>query len=103
MATPKIDWGAVGKRLIHPMQKQILEELARQYKTVKGKPMSATSLKRALGEEGVARIAYHLQELLERGWVVRAGERKTNGATEKLFELNPDGIKLSGRIASQKP
>jgi hypothetical protein len=85
----EIDWEFVGKGLLNPTQRIMLEAWA-----AADKPVSVTGLQRVLGTgKNVQSLSYHCNVLRDRKWIKRAGTRRVRGATEQFWVIAPEIIK----------
>lgn len=89
-----VNFAAIAKALLHPMQVEILEILAGQADLEGGgEPLAASDMKPQLETTSLAQVSYHCLALLDRKWIKRKGKRRNRGTYAQLYVLDRENIK----------
>jgi hypothetical protein len=95
----RINYGLVGRELLHPSQQRVLEtlvhrerELLNKHGNAKDRPVGKVSpveLFRCAdtNEPTVTGVAYHFKALRDRGWITIVEEEQRRGAMEHYHAL----------------
>jgi DNA-binding MarR family transcriptional regulator len=79
---PDLDWEALAKASMHPLQVRILERAA----TAPDERFSPNGLAREFGEK-LGNVSYHVRTLLAADLLTRAGTTPRRGAVEHHYKI----------------
>jgi hypothetical protein len=85
-AVARLDWQALAKAAMHPMQVRILERAAA------GEKLTPVRLAEEMGEK-LGNTAYHVRCLHDRGLLKKAGTKQVRGAVAHYYVIAENALR----------
>jgi DNA-binding MarR family transcriptional regulator len=85
---PNLNWEALAKASMHPLQVRILERAA----AAPGEKFSPNGLAQEFGEK-LGNVSYHVRTLLTASLIQKAGTTPRRGAVEHYYKIAPAALR----------